>query len=533
MRTSLVVGCLISVVCLTIVAQQPPCFADPCPTCHGAGTIPCPVCGGLGYIPVNVHGQPGAYGCEACGGVRGDPFGRGGGRPGSGRVPCPTCGGTGQAPGPPVDEHADAKALYQEGLNCFNQRDWAEAIRGFEAALGKWPQYEDAREKLAQALYQDGLGLSRRGEWGDAIKRFETALARCVVGDQIVAAIRSKLGEAWEGQRLEDDRRQRAAFQDGIRDLIESINADSSPSALPRLPDDGPGGQGGSRTPDIYRDDTPAANPQIARIARGLDSIQVPPPLTADEASVYFRCPSAEEQEKILLGPEAGVAAVEFELLRLTGKTFTVLPRVLFVTGKTFIAMEDGADIYLVKQDRLYESALRLLKDKRRAPLFSATVNALYHGRPPPADAPPDMIPIARAILDHRLGNTGMRIAWSAMWSPEAKSAALSRACIELGGELLGEGVEGTVEGLMAARDPAFKGGLEALESAEAALRRTKDPAERAALEKVIAHADTILVRTYRAGANAMGNVDSLTSYLDSIRPHAKEEGDHVPTRMD
>ena len=70
---------------------------DICPTCGGRGKIVCPVCQGSGYSGyVNVHGQQGAYGCERCGGVRGNPFtGQPLGRKGTGYITCPTCGGTG------------------------------------------------------------------------------------------------------------------------------------------------------------------------------------------------------------------------------------------------------------------------------------------------------------------------------------------------------------------------------------------------------------------------------------------------------
>jgi hypothetical protein len=67
---------------------------EPCPTCHGKGTIVCPGCGGSGIAGrTTINGQPAAYGCERCGGVRGDPM-QGTGRPGTGRIICPTCGGS-------------------------------------------------------------------------------------------------------------------------------------------------------------------------------------------------------------------------------------------------------------------------------------------------------------------------------------------------------------------------------------------------------------------------------------------------------
>ena len=81
---------------LFLIWQPPPCFADPCPACHGTGR--CPSCGGSGiggYVMVN--GIRAASGCTACGGRAAgrNPF-----TPGSqGDGKCRTCGGTGQVPG--------------------------------------------------------------------------------------------------------------------------------------------------------------------------------------------------------------------------------------------------------------------------------------------------------------------------------------------------------------------------------------------------------------------------------------------------
>jgi Xaa-Pro aminopeptidase len=119
------------------------------------------------------------------------------------------------------------------------------------------------------------------------------------------------------------------------------------------------------------------------------------------------------------------------------------------------------------------------------------------------------MIAAAKAVLDPVHGSSGTRIAWNAMWSPEAKSAMLSRACIELGAQLISKGTEGVASDLIAARDPAFKSALETIESAQDALKKTKDPAERAALQATIKKADTILVRAYQAGTSVTANLIS------------------------
>ncbi|MFH0732347.1 MAG: hypothetical protein V2A72_05450 [Candidatus Omnitrophota bacterium] len=75
--------------------QPVSCFADTCHECGGTGNISCPDCGGSGISEwTTIHGEDAAYGCEACGGVRGDPM-YGTGSQGSGYINCPTCGGRG------------------------------------------------------------------------------------------------------------------------------------------------------------------------------------------------------------------------------------------------------------------------------------------------------------------------------------------------------------------------------------------------------------------------------------------------------
>ena len=91
---------LLCLILILVLWFQSSCSADTCPTCGGTGTIVCTQCGGTGIAEwVDVHGQPGAYGCEACGGVRGSPWpgttGYGTGKKGSGYITCPTCGGSG------------------------------------------------------------------------------------------------------------------------------------------------------------------------------------------------------------------------------------------------------------------------------------------------------------------------------------------------------------------------------------------------------------------------------------------------------
>ena len=71
-----------------------------CTRCNGTGKITCPVCNGTGISGwTTAGGQRAAYGCEKCGGVKGDPSRSDGvniGQQGSGKIKCPDCNGTGE-----------------------------------------------------------------------------------------------------------------------------------------------------------------------------------------------------------------------------------------------------------------------------------------------------------------------------------------------------------------------------------------------------------------------------------------------------
>jgi hypothetical protein len=234
--------------------------------------------------------------------------------------------------------------------------------------------------------------------------------------------------------------------------------------------------------------------------------------MPADRASIDFSLAegSDEKSKWILLGTDAGVIGLDLSG-KLAGNAL-LGTKALLVTGKTFIAMEDTADLYLVRQNALYDQALKYLKVADTAPMFTAIVRALKEGRPLPENAHGDMIRAARAILDPRLGNSGQRLAWSAMWSPEAKRAGLTKACIELGGELFGEGVKGLSEDLKVAHEPAFQYASGSLKKAQDALAKTTDPARRASLQMVSEAANGVLERCYKAAAPASHAADHAAS---------------------
>jgi hypothetical protein len=251
--------------------------------------------------------------------------------------------------------------------------------------------------------------------------------------------------------------------------------------------------------------------PQIEELSRRFQAVEPPPPVSTDQISVRLR-PRDKMSELILMGTEVGVALMDVRQLRIAGEAFGVVPKALLVTGKTFIAMENGADVYLVKQNEVYEQSLRWLKDKNTSKTFSETVQALRENRQLPSGATPKMVNTAKAILDPELGNSGRRIAWDAMWSPEAKAAGIKKACIEIGSFLIGKGAEGYANKYLAEREPFYKETLASLEFGEKGLKNATDPASKKAWEKIIANAGGMMGKTYRSAIEEVKETSSIAS---------------------
>jgi hypothetical protein len=256
---------------------------------------------------------------------------------------------------------------------------------------------------------------------------------------------------------------------------------------------------------------TPLAKAQVEEIARGLRTAEVPPAVSTDQLSIRLRLKD-RKSERILLGTEVGVAVADITALRIAGQGFTVWPKLILATGRTVIAMEGGADVYLVKQDEVYEQALRWLKDKNTSRTFSEAVQALREHKPLRRGISAEMARTAKAIIDPNLGNSGKRIAWGAMGSREAYVAGLRRACAELGAGLIGKGVEGYAQKYLAAREPLFQETLAQIRFAEKGRKEATDPAMKKAWEKVIKEAGGVMGRTYRSYAKGTGEGVSITT---------------------
>ncbi len=268
-------------------------------------------------------------------------------------------------------------------------------------------------------------------------------------------------------------------------------------------------------------------NSQIAAIVRGIKGIKVPPPISSEDAAIAFGqiAPGDHTSKNVIFGAEVGVAVAD--VFGKIGKSPLNRTKLIFAVGETFIAAVDGADVYIVRQNETYEKALRYLKDASTRQDFTAIVRAIKEHRPISENASIEMVRAAQAILNPKLGNSGMRIAWDAMLSPEARNAAMTRACIELGSEIIGKAVKKTVARLAATQLPAFTEATEYLTKARVALQKTEDPAARASLTLAIKQANDIIAKTYktvRPGAVGMEHVTEIFSKDREVKVREKKQ---------
>jgi len=240
--------------------------------------------------------------------------------------------------------------------------------------------------------------------------------------------------------------------------------------------------------------DAQITNPQIMKIAQGLDAIKVPPPIPGKEASLSWK--------QLYLNNKAMLNASDYvldtwELAGTLGEGGSLTCKVILIGGKTFIAGEEGAYVHLVKQDKVYEDALRYLKDSAKSKQFVALVRALKEKGTIPESADPEMLKAARAILDPKLGSSGAQIAWDAMLSPEARAAMVRKASMEVGVELVSSGTQGLLYDLTKRKEVYQAARLER-EEARKMLKHTADPLDKDQLRKVVSHANEVLDDLYR-----------------------------------
>jgi hypothetical protein len=260
-------------------------------------------------------------------------------------------------------------------------------------------------------------------------------------------------------------------------------------------------------------------NQEAARILAGIHKIKVPPPVLPEDAVLSFgQLVPDEKSKRIIDGLEFGVAA--FDIAGKLGNA-TVASKVLFSTGKTFIAAENGADVYIVKHNETYEKALAYLKDAKERQKFVEIVRDVRENKPLPEDASIDMARAAQAILDPKLGNSGIHIALNAMLSPEARHAALTQACIELAGHAVGAAGEKAFGRIVASQQEAFQEASDFLTHAAVALQTVKDPQTIETLHIAVKQANEMIAASYEVAEPAAKVADHF-GY--SLFTHAAEK---------
>ena len=225
--------------------------------------------------------------------------------------------------------------------------------------------------------------------------------------------------------------------------------------------------------------------PDIDMLLSTVQQIRVPPPIPPQD--VTFRlgqlAPRDKTTKNILLGFEVGVVGMDVFCKFAEGAVWPA--KVAISTVKISIAGANAADVYLVKQNETYEQALVYLKDPKTRLRFTEIVRAIKKNKPLPEDEDTDvqMLRAAQAILDPKLGNSGMRIAWDAMYSPGTKNAMYTQALIELGGVIVGKSAGVAMKRISSVQKPPFTKATGAITSASKILKNTKTTAK----EKVVA----------------------------------------------
>lgn len=237
-------------------------------------------------------------------------------------------------------------------------------------------------------------------------------------------------------------------------------------------------------------------NSQLEKIGKNLNKIRVPPPIPQSEVSLSS---GQSTTGKAVMNESMDVGVLAMDLLAKVGDNAPFYVKLLLVApGRTFIAGEDGAYAHLVKQDAIYEDALRYLKDPSTRREFAKLIRDVKEGKyasSNPADG--NMLRAARAINDPLLGSSGVRIAWDAMMSPEAKAAMARKACLEIGATLVSKGASGILDDLTKRRTTS-DAVLAERKAAMKMFEKNGDLLYNERFRKIIANTDEILDNIYR-----------------------------------
>jgi hypothetical protein len=417
------------------------------------------------------------YGCPRCGGRRGDPSWTG--RPednpdpnvrGSGTIPCPDCDGTGESSARVAARQAkEAAEKAEQGRRAREQRELEEAaardrVRRREAEM------EAKNRELHSRLKTTPTGelrfKTREGSEANAtlesLRRVQWLMnkARTQTSDEETRYLWNQAEVAMRGGRLD------VVVPPPEQTPVETRNALAFAQTTP----------------------------EIAALARGIWRIHVPPPMPPTEVVVKFgELGPSETAEKWADGlVEVGLMGGPLVLKFGEGP-----PLVAHLIMKSVIADLNAADLYIVRQDELFEKSLHFLADKKTCEEFSRVVQALRQKKPVPTDASQDILQAAQAIIDPKLQNGSVRLAFSAMMSKSALNAAATQALIELGGYAAAKGGGSLTTRLQQLHDPSFQEAKGFLDKAEKILAVTTDPRAQESLRIAIEQANEMIAKSY------------------------------------
>jgi hypothetical protein len=230
-------------------------------------------------------------------------------------------------------------------------------------------------------------------------------------------------------------------------------------------------------------------------IAQRIDAVVPPLPIPAKVAPTTFSNLVLSHQEGILEANDYFWAG--WDMFGPMGTALATPEKAIMIVGKTFIAGEDGAAIFLAKKEEDYDAALRYLKDPEQRKKFAQIVQKLREGRPESPFDDPEMTRVAHAIADPKLNRSGTAIAWDAMISPPAVAAMMRKATIEAASEYLGDKVnEGLSE--VTGNKEAFEAVTRDRNLAVHLYETTPSAERKIQLETIIGQANQKLAHMYR-----------------------------------
>jgi hypothetical protein len=258
------------------------------------------------------------------------------------------------------------------------------------------------------------------------------------------------------------------------------------------------------------------SNPQIYKIAKSLDAIRVPPPIPAAEASLNW---NVVAQQTSSMGGAVDYGMLALDLFGRIGVDHPVLKGIV-IGSKTFIAGEEGALLYVARQTQTYERAMKYLKDPATSKTFAYMVRDLKERGATSIQATPDMLAAAKAVADPAVGNTRWLVL-DAFLSPEARTAMLKKACLEIGTELAATGAGNILKKVSAdlAGRKAIFDAIRLERKKAVSMMRGATSADQYELNRVIVRANKQLERTYRteqAGPTLMGYFAGQYAYQEA-----------------